>query len=248
MDGTLFWLVACIAAVCVGLGKGGVPGISAMAVPTLALVISPIAAAGLLLPVFIGSDVFGVIAYRKQFDRRVLKIMFAAMPIGVAVGWATVDYVSEAVVTILIGLIGTVFALSSLMKQNVEGSARPAKLGAGMFWGIISGFTSFVSHSGAPPYQVYTVPLKMPKMVFAGTVTIAFAYINVIKLIPYWALGQLSIENLRVTLLLMIPAVIGVFAGFALIKWAPEKRFYQAIIWVLLFVSLKLIWDGVGRL
>lgn len=248
MDGTLFWVVATLAAIFVGLGKGGVPGISAMAVPTLALVISPIAAAGLLLPVFIGSDVFGVIAYRKQFDRRVLKIMFVAMPIGVALGWATVDYVSEAVVTILIGLIGAVFALSSMIKPDLVGPAQPAKTGPGMFWGIISGFTSFVSHSGAPPYQVYAVPLKMPKMVFAGTVTIAFAYINVIKLLPYWALGQLSIANLRVTLVLMIPAVVGVFAGFALIKWAPEKRFYQAIIWALLLVSLKLLWDGFSRL
>ena len=150
--------------------------------------------------------------------------------------------------TILIGLIGAVFALSSLIKPDLDGPAQPAKTGPGMFWGIISGFTSFVSHSGAPPYQVYAVPLKMPKMVFAGTVTIAFAYINVIKLLPYWALGQLSIANLRVTLVLMIPAVIGVFAGFALIKWAPEKRFYQAIIWALLLVSLKSLWDGFSRL
>ena len=133
MDGTLFWVVATLAAIFVGLGKGGVPGISAMAVPTLALVISPIAAAGLLLPVFIGSDVFGVIAYRKKFDRSVLKIMFVAMPIGVALGWATVDYVSEAVVTILIGLIGAVFALSSLIKPDLGGPAQPAKTGPGMF-------------------------------------------------------------------------------------------------------------------
>ena len=51
----------------------------------------------------------------------------------------------------------------------------------GLFWGVITGFTSFVSHSGGPPYQVYALPLKMTKTVFAGTSTIAFAIINAVK-------------------------------------------------------------------
>ena len=27
--------------------------------------------------------------------------------------------------------------------------------------GALTGFTSFVSHAGAPPYQVYVLPLKL---------------------------------------------------------------------------------------
>lgn len=248
MDGTVFWIAATLAAVCVGLSKGGVPGISAVAVPILALVISPVTAAALLLPVFIGSDVFGVYLYRKHFDRRVLTIMCLAMPVGVLIGWATVDLIDEAMVTILLGLIGAVFAVAMLLKSDPLGPPREAKLLPGMFWGTITGITSFVSHSGATPYQVYTLPLKMPKLVFAGTVTIAFAYINLVKLIPYWALGQLNFDNLRIAFLLMIPAVAGVFGGALLVRWIPSKRFFQIIIWALLLISLKLIWDGFSRI
>lgn len=248
MDGAIFWTTACLAAFWVGLGKGGVPVISAMAVPTLALVISPVTAAALLLPVFIGSDIFGVYVYRKHFDRRVLAIMCATMPFGVLIGWATVDIVSDGMVTILVGVIGAVFALATLRKPDLEGPPRRAEIGPGIFWGTITGLTSFVSHSGAPPYQVYTLPLRMPKMVFAGTVTIAFAYINLVKLIPYWALGQLNFENFRIALFLMIPAVAAVFVGVALVKWVPSKRFFQIIVWALLVISIKLIWDGFGRL
>ncbi|SHG90135.1 hypothetical protein SAMN05444003_1475 [Cognatiyoonia sediminum] len=248
MEGSVFWITAVLAAIFVGLGKGGVPVITAMAVPVLSLVISPVVAAGLLLPVFIASDVFGVYLYRKHFDRRVLTIMCAVMPIGVFIGWATVDLISEAMVTILLGLIGTVFALAMLLERQEERPRREAKIGPGIFWGTITGFTSFVSHSGATPYQVYTLPLRMPKLVFAGTVTIAFAYINLVKLIPYWALGQLNVENLQIALILMVPAILAVFAGVALVRWIPTKLFFRIVVWALLLISLKLIWDGVGRL
>ncbi|MGB1360122.1 MAG: sulfite exporter TauE/SafE family protein, partial [Paracoccaceae bacterium] len=56
----MFWGLATLAAVFVGLGKGGLPVVAALAVPSLALIMSPIAAAGLLLPVYIVSDVFAL--------------------------------------------------------------------------------------------------------------------------------------------------------------------------------------------
>jgi uncharacterized protein len=118
----------------------------------------------------------------------------------------------------------------------------------GLFWGAVTGFTSFVSHAGAPPYQVYTLPLGMQKAVFAGTSTIAFAVINAVKLVPYYALGQLNLGNLKVAAVLAVPAAIAVFAGVRLVKWLPEKLFFQLVTWALLLISLKLIWDGVRGL
>jgi uncharacterized membrane protein YfcA len=84
----------------------------------------------------------------------------------------------------------------------------------------------------------------MDKITFAGTVTIAFAYINLVKLIPYYALGQLSTGNLKIAFGLMIPAVLGVFVGVKLVKVMPEKLFFQIIIWALLILSTRLIWAG----
>lgn len=244
MDGTVFWIAAGLAAVFVGLGKGGVPVITALAVPVLALVISPVAAAGLLLPVFIVSDVFGLIAYRKLFDRAVLRIMMVAMPVGVLIGYLTVDLVTEALVTIILGLIGTVFALSLMLRRKVERAPELPRWPPGLFWGTITGFTSFVSHSGAVPYQVFVLPLRLSKLAFAGTMTVAFAYINLIKLIPYYLLGQLSLTNLKTAAILMIPAVLSVFAGVKLVRVVPEALFFRLIIWALLLLSLKLLWDG----
>ncbi|PLL11225.1 hypothetical protein C0V75_18295 [Tabrizicola sp. TH137] len=244
MDGPGFWMAAVAAAVCVGAGKGGIPIVGMLSVPILALTISPVTAAGLLLPVYVVSDMFGLWAYRRDFDGRVLAIILPGAMAGVAAGWAAASMVPENWVRILVGLIGVIFALNLILRGNPDGPPRRAALGPGLFWGAVTGFTSFVSHSGGPPYQVYTLPLKMTKTVFAGTSTIAFAVINAVKLIPYWHLGQLSAANMKVALMLMPIAAGAVFAGVWLVKILPDKLFFRLVIWALLILSLQLVWTG----
>jgi uncharacterized membrane protein YfcA len=246
MDGPEFWAAAIAAAMLVGASKGGLPVTAMLGVPVLSLVISPVAAAGVLLPVFVLSDLFGLYAYRRAFDRRVLAILIPAATVGVGLGWATASLVSERLVGGLVGLIGAVFAAHVLLRPAIAPEPRRAGRLAGAFWGTISGFTSFVSHAGAPPYQVYVLPLGLEKTVFAGTTTILFAYVNAIKLVPYWALGQLSVENLRVAAVLTVPAVLAVFAGVWLVRVLPAALFFRLVAWALLAVSLKLLWDAVA--
>ena len=244
MDGIGFWLAAVLASALVGMGKGGVPVVGMLGVPIMALVMNPVMAAGLLLPVYVVSDAFGLYAYRHAFDRRVLAIVVPGAVVGIGIGWATASVVPEAAVTLLVGVIGVAFALNLILRRPVVAEAKRAEVAPGLFWGAVTGFTSFVSHAGAPPYQVYTLPLGMAKAVFAGTSTIAFAIINAVKLVPYYALGQLNLENLEMAAVLSGPAVVAVFAGVRLVKVMPERLFFRLVTWALLLISLKLIWDG----
>ena len=106
------------------------------------------------------------------------------------------------------------------------------------------GFSSFVSHSGGPPYQVYVLPQQLPKTVYAGTTTIVFAVVNAVKLVPYWALGQLSMHNLRTSAWLVPVAIAGTFAGVRLVRILPQKTYFAFVQTVLFLVSIKLIWDA----
>lgn len=244
MDGSAFWIIATLAALLVGLGKGGLPVVAMLSVPLLSLFISPVAAAGVLLPIYVVSDMFGLWAYRKEFNKRLLVILIPATTIGVGLGWATAHLVPETLVGGAVGAVGAIFALNFLLRPNALPEQRPATWGAGLFWGTLTGFTSFVSHAGAPPYQVYVMPLRLSKTVFAGTSTILFAYVNAIKLLPYWALGQLSFDSLKVAVILMLPASGAVFLGVWLVKLLPEKLFFQLVTWALLALSLKLMWSA----
>jgi len=243
--GVTFWVLALLAAFLVGMGKGGLPVVGMLGVPVLSLAISPVAATALLAPVYVLSDMFGLYAYRREYDRRVLAIMVPGVTIGVALGWAAAAVTPEWLVTMLVGVIGLAFALRMLFGRKAEGGERRAEVAPGLFWGSVTGFTSFVSHSGGPPFQIYVLPLGLRKMVFAGTNTILFAYLNAIKLVPYWALGEFSDQNLKAAAALMPVAAVAVFVGVRLVRVVPERLFFRVITWALLVVSVKLILDGV---
>lgn len=245
--GFWFFVLAGISSFLVGASKGGLPMVGVLGVPILALVMPPVAAAALLLPVYIVSDMVGLWAYRKQFDRRNLMILVPAMIFGVGVGWATakVTLEQEWLVRLLVGVIGLWYCISILVKR-ADAPPRPADVPRGVFWGTIAGFTSFVSHTGGPPYQMYTLPQKMEKMVFAGTATIAFAIINAVKLIPYWALGQFNPGNLEMAALFSPVAIAGALIGYKATAVLPEKLFFRLVEIALAIVSVKLIYDALA--
>jgi uncharacterized protein len=243
-----FWILAGVATLFVGSSKGGLPLIGMLAVPLMALQISPVVAAGLLLPIYIISDMYGLWIYRKSYDLRNIYILVPAAAIGIGVGWATASITNEHVVTILVGLIGLAYCIDAVLKARRKLPPKPADVPRGVFWGAITGFTSFVSHAGAPPYQMYVLPQRLEKMVYAGTSTIIFAIINLLKLPPYWFLGQVNLDSLEIALKLSPIAIAGAYIGFRLTKILPEKAFFRIVEVALFLVSVKLIYDGVAGL
>ncbi|WP_062227095.1 sulfite exporter TauE/SafE family protein [Aureimonas frigidaquae] len=241
---TAFILAAGLAAFAVGLSKGGLSMIGMLGVPILALVMPPLHATALLAPIYVASDMVGVYLYRHRYSRRNLAILIPAAALGIGVGWATAHLASPRLVTLLIGLIGLAFTLDMFLKRKRVLPPRPADVPRGIVWGAITGFTSFVSHSGAPPFQVYVLPQRLEKTVFAGTTTIVFAVVNAMKLVPYVALGELTAANAAFSLWLLPPALIGTVLGWWLVRILPERGFYLFVQVALFLVSCKLVLDG----
>jgi uncharacterized protein len=244
--GFLFWSLAVLATFLVGASKGGMPGVGILGVPVLAQAMPAVEAAGLLLPLYILSDIYGLWLYRKNYDLGTIKLVAVAACIGIGIGWATARFNSDALVKLIVGLIGIWYTADLVWKntRKVEVAARPPNVPRGLFWGSLAGFTSFVAHAGGTPYQMYVLPLKLDKMTYAGTATITFAIINLLKLPPYMALGQVNIGSLQTCAYLAPVALIGAWAGFNLTKMLPEKTFFKFVEVALFLVSLKLIWDA----
>ena len=244
----VFWLLAGLATFLVGASKGGVPGVGILAVPILAQVISPVVAAGLLLPLYVISDWYGLWLYRKSYDLWNIKLIVFAATIGIGIGWATAHYNNDNFVKLLVGLIGIWYSIDIFLRSRGKAQqAKPADIPRGMFWGILAGFTSFVSHAGGIPFQMYVLPQKLDKMKFAGTATITFAIVNALKLPPYWMRGQINTGSLETCIYLAPLALFGAWAGFKLTKVVPEKLFFNAVEIALFLVSLKLIWDATSK-
>lgn len=244
MPETSLLLLACLAAALVGLSKGGLPAIGMLAVPVLSLQMSPLKAASLLLPIFVLTDGVSVYLYRRQFSARNLRVLIPGALLGIAVGWATAAWLSDRFVGLLVGLIGLVFCLNAwLRRSDTDAPPRVPPTSHGVFWGALTGFTSFVSHAGAPPFQVYVLPQKLDKLVFVGTSTILFAVVNAAKIIPYQQLRPYSMADLHTAAWLIPAALLGTLAGAWLTKKIHGVWFFRLVQGGLFVVSLKLVAD-----
>lgn len=240
-----YFFLAVLAAFLVGLSKGGLPSISMLAVPLLSLVMSPVKAAALLLPIFVISDWVGVYLYRRDFSKANLRLLIPAGIVGVLAGWLTASIVSDRVVTFMIGTMGVAFCLNAWLRKQTDRAPHPASRAKGWFWGTLAGFTSFVSHSGGPPFQIFILPQKLAKAEFAGTATIVFAVINAAKIIPYQNLRPYSHDTLLDAMVLIPVALIGTVAGAYLTRRISDTWFYRIVQLSLFLVSIKLLVDAI---
>ena len=251
-----FLIIAIVAVLVTGISKGGFGGVALLAVPLMSLVISPIQAAGIMLPIMIPMDFLSIWMYRKLWDGKNLALLIPAATVGITIGGLTAGYVNDQIVRLLVGIIAVVFTLhraSGLyLRRRAKGSGaeprKPPNRVWGAFWGTCAGFTSFLAHAGSPPYQVYVIPQGLSKEIYAGTSVMFFAAANAIKLIPYGMLGQLSVTNLSVSAALLPLVPVGVFLGVWINRRLPEKTFFAIILASIFLVGIKLIWDGVSNL
>ena len=194
----VFYLGAVPAVVLLGLAKGGLSGLGLLALPLMALVIPPVQAAAIMLPILMVQDAVSVWIYRHSWDRRNVLILLPSGVLGVVIGYLWAAEVSDSGLRLAVGLLSVAFALRRLVLErgSREIPSTKADLPRGVFWGAICGFASMIAHAGGPPFQIYVMPQRLPHRIFVGTGAILFGLMNLIKVPPYLALGQFTAGNL----------------------------------------------------
>lgn len=246
-----FFAAAVPAVVLVGLSKGGFGGgVGFLGVPLMALVIPPVQAAAILLPILVLMDIVSLWSWRGTYDRGTLVSMLPGSLVGISIGWLTASMVTADAVRFIIGLVAISFVgrwLWTLVRHGAGHVAAPnPRLAA--FWGMVSGFTSFVGHLGGPPFQIYALPLKLDPRIFTGTSVIFFAVTNAVKLVPYGALGQFDGANMAASLALAPLAPLATLAGAGLVRRMRSEIFYPFTYGTIALVALMLIHDSLADL
>lgn len=241
-----FYVAAVPALLMTGFSKSGfVAGSGAISVPILCLVISPVQAVGIMLPILLVADLVGITTYWRQKHELNFRILLIAGLFGSLAGWATAALVHEAWVRLMVGIIGTLFALDWwLTLRPVPQDAPGPSWIKGLPWGFVSAYTSFISQTAGPPLAVYMMPQRLPAMTYAATAVCFLTCINWMKVVPYFMLGQLNWGNLMTSLALMPLALASTLFGLWLVRRIPPDPFYKIGYAALLLVSLKLTFDG----
>lgn len=245
----LFYAAAVPAVLLFGISKGGFGGgLGILAVPMVSLIVSPVQAAAILLPVLCCLDLIGLWTYWGKWDGPNLRILVPASILGISIGTLLFRFMSPEIIKLLLGIISMVFTLDYWLRP-VRGNPVKQSEPSVIFGGIaamVGGFTSFIAHSGGPPISMYLLPQRLQRTLFVGTTVLLFAVINYVKLIPYTWLGLFHANNLLASLVLLPAAVIGFLAGIWLHKNVSEVIFYRVCYLFLFFVGIKLVLDGAG--
>ncbi|MGE7367694.1 sulfite exporter TauE/SafE family protein [Neorhizobium sp. NPDC001467] len=247
-----FFLAAVPAVVLVGLSKGGLGGaLALMGVPLMALVVGPVEAAAIFLPILIMMDLVALWAWRKHNDRRTLMMILPGGIVGIALGWATSAMVSADALRVVIALATILFALRYFHQKWRKPDARdtppaPHRPAAAGFWGMLSGYASFVAHAGGPPFQIYVMPMRLDPRAYTGASVRFFALVNAVKVVPYVALGAFDGRNLTASATLLPVAFLATMAGAALVRRMRIELFYPLMYALALAAGLKLLWDGLA--
>ena len=243
----LFYAMAIPSVILIGLSKGGLTGIGALAVPLMAIVASPLQAAAVLMPILLILDLVAVWTYRKTYDKKTLIITIPASILGILIGYILVSQINPNWIRVIIGFIAISFTISYWRSKN-ETKPKGHSLSRGTIWGGITGFTSFVTLTGAPPYQMYLLPLRLEKKTYAGTFMIFFWMNNILKIVPFMMLGQMNKSTLITSSIVFPISLIFAFIGIWIVKKLPTKIFYEIIYILLFLVSIKLIIDGISNI
>jgi uncharacterized membrane protein YfcA len=111
---------------------------------------------------------------------------------------------------------------------------------------MMTGFTSFVSHAGGPPASMYMLGCHLDKTTYQATSVIVFWWVNLVKFLPYAALGMFTAQSLRAGLMLAPVAVAGVMLGVWANRVIAQTWYFRLTYALLLVTGTKLVFDALS--
>ena len=243
----MFFAVAIPAVIFAGISKGGFgSGVAFASSSILALILEPGQALALMLPILMVIDVATLGPYWKRWswpDSRLL--MLGAVP-GVVLGAWLYRTTDDDLLRLLIGGISVGFVVWHIAQTKgwVRGFANRLPPPAGLFAGLVAGFTSFVSHAGGPPAAAYMLSQRLDKTTYQATTVIVFWALNIAKAVPYVALGLFTTASLTADLILAPFALLGTWIGVKAHHLVSERLFFGITYVALAITGVKLVWEG----
>ncbi|MFK7752294.1 MAG: sulfite exporter TauE/SafE family protein [Sedimentitalea sp.] len=243
----MFFAIGVPAVLFAGVSKGGFgSGASFASASILALYLEPGLALGVMLPMLMLIDLSALRPYWKRWHWSDARLLIAGGVPGVALGALLYEAADADLLRLLIGAISIGFVAWQLgfskFRQRMNRARLPAF--AGLFAGLVAGFTSFISHAGGPPAAVYLLSQKLDKTQYQATTVLVFWVLNIVKFVPYAFLGLFTMQTLLANVVLAPFAVLGTWMGVRAHQLVPERLFFAMTYALLLATGSKLIWDA----
>jgi hypothetical protein len=237
------WLLAIVAAACLGIAKAGLAGTSLVHVVVFAFLFGARNSTGVVLPMLLVGDVCAVAAYHQHARWTYVRRMLPPAFLGVTAGALVMQRISNDAFKPVIGwIILSLTALQIVRMQRPRWFDRlPHTRWFAWSIGLLAGMTTMLANAAGPVIAIYCLALSLPKMEIVGTTAWFFFIVNAFK-VPF-SVGLRLIT--RQTLLLnaaLAPVVIaGVLGGRWLVRRLPQRVFDLLLLGFAAIAALRLI-------
>lgn len=236
------WVFIVLCAMLIGMSKTGVPGVSMIVVPTLALIFGGKQSTGVLLPILIVADVFAVIYYHRHANwKHLLKALpwaLAGLVLALWIGYQVNDQQFKRMIAVI------VFLSIALMILNDYGFKN--RVVADHWWfaailGIVGGFATMIGNVAGPIFAIYLLAMHLDKKSYIGTTAWFFFIINLSKFpLQAFVWKNININTLTVDIMVIPAIAAGALIGIYAVKRIPEI-IYKWLVIVITAISAFLI-------
>jgi len=225
-----------------GMSKTGITGAGMLSSPLLALVFGGHNSSGIILPMLIIGDAFGVWYYHRHASWKHLKLLFPWAALGIVAGTFTGNYIDDKAFKIIMAI--TIFISIPLMiwLKKSEKDQVPSTGWFSISTGIAGGFTSMVGNLAGSVMAVYLLAARLPKNVYIGTTAWFFLVINWAK-VPFhvFSWNTITLNTFFLSIVTLPVILLGALIGISIIKKIPEEYYRWFIITMTIVAAIFMI-------
>lgn len=229
--------VLVISAVLIGINKTALPGVGVLPVILLSIVFPARQSTGIQLIMLAMADLMAVAYYRRHADWKILLRLLPFAFVGLAAGSLILRFLKDSDLRVLIGLIVLALMIVSFVKQHLAPEKIPSGRIISGFFGFLVGVTTQLANAAGPVAAIYFLAMKLPKDKYMGCSAWFFLILNWTKLPIFVWEGRITMDALKIDLLMIPALVVGAVGGVLLLKNIPQKWF-ENIIQILILISV----------
>lgn len=224
-------ILAFIASFFLGVGKGGVKGLTILTVTLMALAYGAKNSTGIILPLLIVGDIMAVLYFKKYTKWKYLVHFLPWMLVGVILASVVGKELPEETFK---NWMGGIILFSVAFMWYSESKAKSIPSSNRLFGGLVgfaAGFTTMIGNLAGPFANLFFLATRLPKNEIIGTSAWVFFIVNNFK-IPFhvFSWGTISWDTLRININLLPFVIIGFFVGVKIVSYFTEKFFRQFLL------------------
>lgn len=241
-----FEIAILIAAISVGLVKGGIGGslAGAIVLPLLTRHMSVAGAVGVAMPLLIVGDIFAMRFYWREWDAGFIRLLLTGAVPGIICGTLLLVALPDQMLRHMLGITTLAVVLYKVTSDSLGSVNYQPRNWHGRLAGAASGFTSTLANLGGPPITAWLLLQRARPTTFVGTITCFFFVVNLAKLPGYFVARIIDLP-LILSIAWVLPVIPPfVWLGRRIIGRINRRLFERAMLLLLAWVGVSLLFSS----